>query len=331
MKLSRRACNHTKLNILCTLDGFDDVSVFLDDSERSDENVDRAEKLTGLLQNRVTGSALLALLMTPQYLRSKWCRQELEWWCEKHHPDTLRAGARVYPCWVLPSDKAGWPEAIKDVAGYFCYDCDIEPEDARPFAWRGAEDDRYGAVLTAIAGAMARRLGTKAILDEERRRKEQVRKYAAADVKTLFLHGRKGSKDAWGEACARLQTSGFAVLPGGTVPVGDDGGIDLEYQRQLKKSDGLLLLGAEEGPAIDTDILVIGRDYQREAVAQGSLLPGAVINMIGPRPAHATAAAERRKSRSLLDQLDRRSIARRGPFLAGKSSTQLERVAGAGL
>ena len=157
---------------------------------------------------------------------------------------SLGAGARGYSCWVLPSDKAGWPQAIKDVAGYFCYDCDIEPEDARPFAWRGAEDDRYGAVLTAIAGAMARRLrALKAILDEERRRKEQVRKYAAADVKTLFLHGRKGSEDTSGEACARLQTSGFAVLPGGTVPVGDDGGIDLEYQRQAEEKRRPALVG----------------------------------------------------------------------------------------
>ncbi|MEM7024477.1 MAG: molecular chaperone Tir, partial [Pseudomonadota bacterium] len=43
-----------------------------------------------------------------------------------------------------------------------------------------------------------------------------------------------------------------------------------------------LLLGAEEGPAIDTDLIVIGRHYRREAVAAGSPLPCAVVDMVGP-------------------------------------------------
>ncbi|HEX5796126.1 MAG TPA: hypothetical protein VFY19_09800, partial [Geminicoccaceae bacterium] len=45
-------------------DGFQEVSVFLDESNRSDENVDRTEQLTPLLQERVAGSALLVILMT---------------------------------------------------------------------------------------------------------------------------------------------------------------------------------------------------------------------------------------------------------------------------
>jgi hypothetical protein len=263
---------------------FEDVSVFLDESPRSDENVDRTEALSALLRERVVSSALFTLLMTPQYLRSRWCRQELEWWCARHHPDTLGAGSRLYVCRVQPGDAVASPEPLRDVVGFFCYDRDLEPEMARPFGWRGSDDPRYGVVLTEVAGAMAQRLrALKAILDEQRRQEERARRYAAADGLTIFLHGRETAKQAWNCVCERLQNAGFYVVPDGPVPVDDDGGLAPEYQRQLRKSDGLLLLAAEEGPAIDTDILVIGRNYRREAIATGSFLPGAVADMVGVR------------------------------------------------
>ncbi len=266
---------------------FKDISVFLDESKRSDENVDRTEKLTGLLHDRVAGSALFALLMTPQYLRSKWCRQELDWWCERHHPDTFAAGSRISVCRVRPSDEDAWPERVKDVVGYFGYDRNKEPDKARPFTWRGSKRDLddYNDLLVELSGDMMQRLrALKEILEERRRQEAQARKYVAAEVKTLFLHGRTGTEIAWGEACTCLQAGGFVVLPdGGPLPVDDHGGLNPEHQKQLKRSDGLLLLGAEEGPAIDTDIIVIGRNYRCEAIAQGSLLPGAVVNMVGTK------------------------------------------------
>jgi hypothetical protein len=264
---------------------FDDISVFLDAGERSDENDDRTAQLTGLLRQRVGKSALFTLLMTPHYLRSKWCRQELEWWSEKHHPDTTGAGSRIYLCRVRHTESAAWPEHLQDVVGYFCYDRDRDRDKARPFTWRGAQHDldEYVNLLTDVSGEMMQRLrALKGILDEQRRRDEQARKYAEPDSLTLFLHGRKTAEDAWKKACDSLQIAGFTVNPDGPVPIPSHGGLDPDYQIQLKESDGLLLLGAEEGPAIDTDIIVIGRNYRREAIAEGSSLPGAVVNIVGP-------------------------------------------------
>jgi hypothetical protein len=129
---------------------------------------------------------------------------------------------------------------------------------------------------------MARRLrAIKAVLDERRRQKEQAGKYAAANGQVLFLHGRPDAAAAWDKACERLQEAGFSVLPDKPVPPEADGGLDPEHQKQLKNSDGLLLLGAEEGSAIDTDIIVIGRNYRNLAVATKSFLPCAVLNMVG--------------------------------------------------
>jgi hypothetical protein len=313
---------------------FEEISVFLDEGERSDENVDRTEKLSRLLHGRVAGSALFALLMTPHYLRSKWCRQELDWWCEKHHPDTVGAGSRVYVCRVRPSDETDWPEPLKDVVGFFCYDRNKDPDKARPFTWKGLERDQddYVDLLVEVSGEMMQRLrAIKAILDEKRRQEKQAGKYAAAEVKTLFLHGRKGTEDAWGKACTRLQADGFVVLPDGPVPVDEHGGLHPEYQKQLKKSDGLLLLGAEQGPAIDTDIIVIGRNYRREAIAEGSLLPGAVVNMVGPKlRTHPRLENVKNLGLGWIDSKVIDHLPERVRSWLVESSAQLERMVGAG-
>jgi len=205
---------------IALLDGFDEISVFLDESDRSDENVDRTEQLTGLLQGRVVGSALFTLLMTPKYLRSKWCRQEFDWWCKKHHPDMLGAGARLYVCRVLPSDEGNWPEPIKDVVGHFCYDRDKEPEMARPFTWRGASDDRYGDILTEIAGAMAQRLRAVRIALERRRESDQAAARLTADGgQVIYLHARETYAEAWERARDGLVDKKLVVLPGEPDPI----------------------------------------------------------------------------------------------------------------
>jgi hypothetical protein len=263
---------------------FDDISVFLDESDRSHENVDRTAQLTGLLGGGVVDSALFTLLMTRHYLRSKWCRQEFDWWCKKHLPDTLGAGGRVYVCRVHPSDQTSWPEPIKDVVGYFCYDRDKNPDKARPFTWRGSTDEvnQYTDLLVEISGDMMQRLrAIKAVLDERRRLEEQAKKYAAVNGQVLFLHGRPYAATAWDQASDRLQEAGFCVVPGRPIPLAGDGGLDPEYQAQLVKSDGVLLLGAEDGPAIDTDIVVIGRNFRNLAAASKPFLPCAVLNVAG--------------------------------------------------
>ena len=58
--------------------GVENLSLYLDESERKDESVDPTELLGSQLKEKVAGAALLALLMTPHYLRSEWCKRERE-------------------------------------------------------------------------------------------------------------------------------------------------------------------------------------------------------------------------------------------------------------
>jgi hypothetical protein len=263
---------------------FEEISLFLDQSERTDESVDRTADLPNHLEGRVHDSALLTILMTPHYLRSEWCRREREWWCAKQHPDTLGAGDRIFVCRVRPTGEAPWPPELPAAVGYYCYDQNEEPDKARPFTWRGSTEDlnQYNRLLIGLTGDLMQRLrGIKEILNERRYQEERARKYAELEGKVLFLHGRPHAAAAWDQACDRLQDAGFSVVPDKPIPVPSDGGLEPEYQTQLTASDAVLLLGTEDGPGIDTDIIVIGRNFRNLAAATKSFLPCAVLNMVG--------------------------------------------------
>ena len=269
---------------------FEQVSVFLDESERSDESVDRTADLQEHLQQRAEESALLTILMTPHYLRSDWCRQEREWWCEKHYPDTLGAGDRIFVCRVRPTDQESWPSEFAAAVGYHCYDKGKEPDKARPYTWRGSSRDLddYNDLLVDLSGDMMQRLrAIKEILEEQEQRKREEQRLAADAGQVLYLHARDSDEDAWKQAGGTLAQTGFIVLPGQPDPVVRDPKVardvaELRVQT-LTGCDGLLLLGTDDGRALDADLVVVGRQDRHSARARSErLLPCAVLDTVGP-------------------------------------------------
>ena len=171
---------------------------------------------------------------------------------ERSTTPTRWVWSRIYLCRVRHSDSTAWPEHLRDVVGWFCYDRDKHPDKARPFTWMGARHDldEYVNLLTDVSGEMMQRLrALKGILDEQRRRYEQARKYTGTRWPRLCSFMAVKQRRCVEESFANsLQKAGFAVNPDGPVPIPSHGGLDPDYQIQLKESDGLLLLGAEGGP-----------------------------------------------------------------------------------
>jgi len=268
---------------------FEKISVFLDQSERSDESVDRTADLTTHLQEHVHDSALLTILMTPHYLRSQWCSQEREWWCAKHNPDTLGAGERIFVCRVLPTGEVPWPPELPAAAGYDCYDLNKEPDYARPFTWMDRTDDRneYVEVLISLSGDMRRRLRNVSAAVKKRRERDEADARLAADVgQVIYLHARERHAEAWERAGERLAQNGFVILPLELAPMARDPKAIREIAERrietLSGCDGLLLLGTEDGQALDADIVVVGRQDRESARARSDrLLPCAVLNTNG--------------------------------------------------
>ena len=188
---------------------------------------------------------------------------------------------------VLPSDEDGWPEPIKDVVGHFCYDCDVEPVMARPFGWRRAQDDRYGRVLTEIAGAMVQRLrGIKAEIEQRRKRQSSAVRLAADDGQVIYLHARENDADAWQRVGDALVERNFVVFPNEPEPiVRKPAAIREIADRRIETMSGcdaLLLLGTADGRALDADLVVVGRHDRNSARARTDrLLPCGVLDTAG--------------------------------------------------
>jgi hypothetical protein len=285
---SKRFADDLRAELAGTVE-FEETLVFLDESDRADESVDRTEALTCQLRDLVEGSALFAPLMTPHYLRSRWCRQELNWWCEKHHPNTLGAGGRIFICRVRPSDEGAWPPPLKDIVGYFCYDRDLEADKARPFTWRDSKRDvdDYNDLLVQLAGDVMQRLraiGTA--LEQERQRKLDAARRAADGGQVIYLHAREEQGEAWQRAGDALGQEDFVVLPTEPDPIVREPEVIREIDARridiMSGCDGLLLLGTQDGRALDADLVVVGRkDRQSARSRTEKLLPCAVLDTAG--------------------------------------------------
>lgn len=268
-----------------SLSELENLSLYLDESEREDESVDPTEELSNQLKEKVSSAALLTLLMTRFYLRSEWCRREREWWRERNHPDTLAVGGRVFISRVHPTDEGNWPEELKGLPGHFFYDKDKPPEHARPFTYRGSNSDldQYNKALVKFSGGIVQRLkAVREVLDHRHEEWKHQHKVAAENGQIVYLCGRQEVASAWKKTCKRLQDKQFVVNPDSPQPLPENGGLDEEYRKQLISSDGLLILGTEDGRAVDSDMVVIGRSYRNWAISErGSPLPCAVFDTVG--------------------------------------------------
>jgi TIR domain len=267
---------------------FQNISVFLDQSERSDESVDRTAELPEHLQKRVQDSALLTILMTPHYLRSEWCRQEREWWCAKHNPDKLGAGTRIFVCRVRPTSNEPWPRELPAAVGYFLYDQNKEPDKARPFTWRGSKRDLddYNDLLVDLAGDMMKPLREiRAALERRRQRDEAAGRLAAETGQVIYLHARETHAEAWQRA-SDLLAKNYVVVPTEPDPIAREPKAIREIAehrvRTLSGSDALLLLGTDDGRALEADLVVVGRQDRHSARARTDrLLPCSVLDTTG--------------------------------------------------
>jgi hypothetical protein len=264
---------------------FEDLRFFLDESEREDESVDPTEKLGDQLKEKAVSAALFALLLTPHYLRSEWCRLEREWWKNRNPADRLSVGGRVFVANVHPTDETDLPDELKSLPGYFFYDKNKPFELARPFTYRNSSEDldQYNKALINLSGILAQRLkDIREVLDQRHKEWKHKRKVTAESGQVLYLCGRQDDACAWESACKRLQEQRFVVNPDSPQPLPENGGLDVEYRKQLLSSDGLLILGTEDGRAVDSDMVVVGRSYRNWAISKrDSPLPCAVFDTIG--------------------------------------------------
>lgn len=130
------------------------LDLFLDENERSGEGIDRMAPLSDDLKSHLGRSAILAVLMTPHYLGSEWCRQELDWWVEAQQRHGIRHENQLAIARVLPTGKDEWPTPLTDTAGHqhvgvHFFDRNIEGT-SRPFGWPKVTSETGGRFREAV-------------------------------------------------------------------------------------------------------------------------------------------------------------------------------------
>jgi TIR domain-containing protein len=278
---------------------FRDLSIFVDRDYRPSQSVDPTEPLSRQLREEIGASGILVVLMSPHYLVSKWCVDERDWWVQWQERYELPIEGRIVVARIWPTDSPWtddpWPPALTDerghpLVGFTFYDRKNAASHPWPFNWPDPTDAKgpFRDVLLHMAGLIWQRLAAiKEELEEAARRRTEAERLSAGGGHVIYLHAREVNAEAWERAGDALAKSGFIVLPSEPDRVERDPAKALEIAERrvatLSGCDGLLLLGADDGWALDADLVVVGRrDRQLARERSERLLPCAVLNTAGP-------------------------------------------------
>ena len=286
------------------------LSVFRDQDHRPEQSLDPMAPLTAQLQEQIAGAALLVVLMSPDYLASKWCADERDWWLERQVALGLPHEERIAVVRIWPTDTP-WPAALCDARGEplvgfgFYPPAGVPP---RPLGWTdlpGAFGSEFRRALLDMVGRLYPKLeAMRARAEDLRRQREEAERLVRDGGQTLYLHGRSDHAAAWEAAALKLVDKGFAVVPGEPDRVDSDP-VRLQAVRErrvetLSGCDALLLLGTDDGRALDADLVVVGKHDRQSARARSHrLLPCGLLDTAG-----AAIATSVRRATARIVQAD---------------------------
>jgi hypothetical protein len=284
--------------------------LFLDDHHRPAQGIDPMAALTNQLQADIEQSAVLAVLMSPQYLGSKWCADERDWWCRKQQQLGIPTDGRIAVARIWPTTDP-WPDAFADtrqqpLVGFSFFDkaqAELLPQ---PYEWPEpgpTSRDPFRRELLTLVGW----IGLK--LTELRQRIEEQRKNAAAAERlkadtgqVVYLHARAGEIKGWESAVDALSGSGFTVFPSEPDQISNDPQKLQEIRHRrveiMSGCDALLLMPGGDARGVDADLVVVGRQDRNSARAiSNQPLPCALLDNAG----QAIATPQRRLAAKSLN------------------------------
>ncbi len=96
--------NKLRADILSVDTEFDQLRLWID------AQIDPTAPLTAELRQKVQSSGILIIVMSPRYLNSRWCKDELDWFREQVRERSSDQG-RVFVVRVLPTKRAPGPSS----------------------------------------------------------------------------------------------------------------------------------------------------------------------------------------------------------------------------
>lgn len=273
-----------------------ELALFFDEHDRVEQGLDPSAGLTDQLRKDIGGAALLTVLMSEHYLQSQWCADERQWWCEQQRTLGLSHDQRVAIARIWPTT-TDWPKCFVDerdqqLLGFWFYDRAKAEFEQRPFGWPEPNDQSAGQFreqLIDLVGWLWRKLDElKKRMGERLRVQQEAAKLAQPAGQVIYLHGRTDQVAAWEKANEALASGGFTILPGEPDPIEGDARRLQEIRQHrveaLSACDALLLLGTDDGRALDADLVVVGRaDRQSARAMSNRFLPCGLLDTVGER------------------------------------------------
>lgn len=133
---------------------FDQLHIWLDDQ------IDPTAALTRELRDAVKSSGILMIVMSPRYLASSWCKDELEWFREQVRSRSSEQG-RVFVVRALATDEQEWPDFLRDERGNSLIGFRFhDPQSKMPYGWGGVRNnsEEYVRQLWTLQTALNKRL-----------------------------------------------------------------------------------------------------------------------------------------------------------------------------
>jgi hypothetical protein len=274
--------------------------IFFDDSDRAEDGLDRTAHVRPELLDKVKSAALFQLVMSPQYLESRWCRDELAAFVGALPDGGRSVTERIFIAKALDTDGSPWPPPFD------------EDEDSKPVSWyfhkRGSRlpygwmtnwrddipDEMHAAFMDMVDTIQRRLRALDAELTERSKKSEVVKWLELGQAERIYLYGRSDDEAEWEAVWKELDTLGIDILPGEPEPLDadDDTRKRNEYARLASRCDAMVMVGAD-GLKLDFDLDVVGRE-RRNFIASKyrKYLPCAVVDRKGDlaRPARVSNA-----------------------------------------
>lgn len=260
---------------------FDDLHIW------RDEQIDPTIHVSDELRGKVESSGILLIVMSPRYLASTWCKDELEWFGQQVQVREREQG-RVFVVRALRTDEGRWPDFLRDTRGHALPGFQFhDKQDSMPYGWRGSGENReaYVRELWRLQTALTRRLRELRANAERRLKPKELSNASAAAQRRVYLHARPENASVFDEVRRVLVQDGIAPLS----TVADPGRDLADWMREsrarietAKRCDALALVRADNDERFIGDLLEIGVD-ERERIqsARGAPLPCAVLDRSG--------------------------------------------------
>lgn len=260
--------------------------IFLDESA---DGVDKTARLGPELGEKVRGSALFQIIMSPHYLESEWCKSELKTFVKELANDGKSADGRIFVAKAMDTAEMPWPASLCDDDGNKMVGWEFHAR-GHPFPygfmndWRAGLPPEISAPLFEMAVAIQSRLcALKAAGIETKARTAEVGRIGGGNIDQIYLYGRADEADEWEATWKEIDALGISVMPGEPEPLDADDDADkrLSYAKMASRCDAMLMVGAD-GLKLDFDLDVIGRE-RRNFIASKyqKYLPCAVVDRRG--------------------------------------------------